>query len=630
MKRYLFTSALHSLSAVVSAGMLSCIDAGEASANPQGGMVHAGAAAIRGQGTSALQIDQVSDRAVIDWQSFDIAPGESTRFQRPSVSSLILNRIHDQNPSQIMGHLSANGQVMLVNLNGMVFGHDARVDVAGLVATSADISDAAFMHGRTLSFDHPGNPGAAIVNHGSISVKDAGLAARVAPGVVNDGVITAKAGRVTLGAGDTVTLDLYGDGLVSVAASGKMTGVTHTGSIVAPGGSVQLAAADAVQVMDGAVNMTGLIDVSGVETQGGAITLHAGNGTAHVGGTLRADSRGAQGGRIQITGEHIRVGAGAVVTASGSTGGGEIKIGGDYQGGGTLPHAKTTVIAEGARIDASATGRGDGGRVIVWSDEKTDFAGLIHVTGGLLGGDGGFAETSSKDVLIARGLVDASAPRGRGGEWLLDPNNITINTTADTNVSGSPDFVTTNDKAVVTVASILAALDAGTNVSVTTGTAGGNSQSGDITVASAIGKTAGGDATLTLKARNTITVNANISSTSNKLHVTLWSDSDNSGLGGITITNAAITTNGGNVTMGGGADPTANPARGTSTFGVQLNNGDISTGAGNISIRGRGEPGGASNIGVYVLGGSVLQTTSGDISLIGTGAALPITIMASG
>jgi hypothetical protein len=116
--------------------------------------------------------------------------------------------------------------------------------------------------------------------------------------------------------------------------------------------------------------------------------------------------------------------------------------------------------------------------------------------------------------------VDASAPNGSGGEWLLDPNNITINTTADANVAGSPDFITTNDSAVVTVASLQTALNAGTSVSITTGTAGGNSQNGDISVASSISKTAGGDATLTLKAHRNITVNnVGISSTSGKLSI---------------------------------------------------------------------------------------------------------------
>src|SRR5215475_9768773 len=314
MKRHFFTSALHSLSVVVSASMLSCIDASEVLANPQGGVVSAGAATIQGQGTPIVEVNQVSDRAVIDWKSFNITPGESTRFKQPSVSSLILNRIHDQNPSQIMGNLSANGKVMLVNPNGMVFGKEAQVDVAGLVATSANISNTAFMKGDKLAFDGRSKPDAAIVNQGSISVKDAGLAAMVAPRVVNEGVITVKAGRVTLGAGDTMTLDLYGDGLVSVAASKKMRdqGITQSGSIVAPGGTVELTAADAASMMDGVVNMTGFVDVSSAEITGGTITIGAGGGTAKISGALHADSYASAGGKVEITGKHIRLDEGAV------------------------------------------------------------------------------------------------------------------------------------------------------------------------------------------------------------------------------------------------------------------------------------------------------------------------------
>ena len=137
--------------------------------------------AIQGQGTPVVQVNQISDRAVIDWKSFNIAPGEATRFHQPSNASAILNRIHDQNPSQILGNLSANGQVALVNPNGMVFGKGSRVDVSGLVATSADISNQSFMNARPLSFGQPGLPDSAIINKGTITVNNAGLAALVAP-----------------------------------------------------------------------------------------------------------------------------------------------------------------------------------------------------------------------------------------------------------------------------------------------------------------------------------------------------------------------------------------------------------------------------------------------------------------
>ena len=627
MKRYLFTSALHSLSVVVSAGMLSCIESDEAYANPQGGVVRAGAATIQGQGTPVVQVTQATDRAVIDWKSFDIAPGESTRFRQPTVSSVILNRIHDQNPSQIMGNLSANGKVMLINPNGMVFGKEAQMDVAGLVATSANISDAALMQGKTLAFDQPGNPSAAIVNQGSISVRDAGLAALVAPRVVNDGVITAKTGRVTLGAGDTVTLDLYGDGLVSVAASEKMTaqGIMQSGRIAAPGGEVRLAAAEAVQVMDGTINMTGLIDAGGIETKGGAIIIQAGGGMANVSGTIHADSHRAAGGGVEITGKHIRVDRGAVVTASGATGGGTIKIGGDYQGGGALPHAGTAFIAEGARIDASATGKGDGGRVIVWSDENTTFDGRIEAKGGQHGGNGGFIETSSKGLLSVTGSADASASHGLGGEWLLDPNNITINATADANVAGSPNFTTSDDNAVVTVNSIQTALNVGTSVSITTGTAGANTQNGDITVASSISKTAGGDATLTLKAHRNITVNNGVNITSNTGELNMVFNADGDAVpnqdGAVQLGNGTFTTNGGDFTVGGGANPLTTAAYGNAVNidGVALISSQINAGGGNISMRGVGYNTGNTIHGVANYGSTVQTNGNGTITVHGIG-----------
>jgi filamentous hemagglutinin family protein len=591
---------------------------------PQGGVVSGGAAQITGQGP-VVQINQQTDRAVIDWQAFNIAPGEEARFSQPSVSSAILNRIHDQNPSQIMGSLSANGIVALVNPNGMVFGRGVQIDVGSLIATTADIPNERFLTGQSLLFGQPGGMDAEVVNQGHITVQEGGLAALVAPRVINTGVIEAKAGRVALGAGEVFTVDLYGDGLVSLAASDRLDAVAveQDGGISAQGGTVLLTTAEAKRVMDQTINMDGWVDVSGLTREAGNIVLHAAQGTANVSGKLHADGAVGTGGRLQVTGEHVKVGSGAILTALGTYGGGDIKIGGDYLGGGTTPRAKTTRIDPAASINAGATYDGKGGRVIVWSDERTDFGGMIYARGGLLGGDGGFVETSSKNILIAHGLVDASAPQGKGGEWLLDPNNIAITSGASTNVAGAPDYVTTNDTAVVDRDDIQTALNAGTSVTITTGTAGGNSQTGNITVSNSITKSAGGDASLTLKAHGNIDVNAGISSSSGALDLTLWSDSDSAGGGYIRVTGAAITTNGGDVIMGGGADPAANPAIGNATVddGVTLNNGDISTGAGNISIRGRGENAGSSNMGISMIGGSVIQTTTGNITITGVGGA---------
>jgi filamentous hemagglutinin family protein len=191
--RWLYASTVLRSSRALAFGVAAL--AAPAHANPVGGTVSAGSATISGQGTPVVQVNQASDRAVIDWKSFNIVPGETTRFQQPSVTSAILNRIHDQNPSQILGNLSANGQVMLVNPNGMLFGKDSRVDVSGLVATSANISAQSFMSTTPFRFGQPGLPDSAVINQGAITVDNAGLAALVAPEVRNEGVIKAKIGK---------------------------------------------------------------------------------------------------------------------------------------------------------------------------------------------------------------------------------------------------------------------------------------------------------------------------------------------------------------------------------------------------------------------------------------------------
>jgi len=303
---------------------------GSVMANPQGEVVSAGSAAISGQDTPVVQVNQFSDRAVIDWKSFNIAPGEATRFTQPSATAAILNRIHDQNPSQILGNLTANGQVALVNPNGMVFGRDSRIDVGSLIATATNIPNERFLAGESLLFGQPGNRDAAIVNQGTVSVAEGGLVALVAPHVTNTGVIEAKAGRVALGAGDIFTVDLYGDGLISLATTDKLREETvdQQGGIRAEGGAVLLTTAQARRVIDQAINMDGWVDVSGLSTEAGSVVLHGPGGTTDVGGALHADNAAGQGGRLQITGEHVRVGAGALLTALGGSGGGDIKIGG--------------------------------------------------------------------------------------------------------------------------------------------------------------------------------------------------------------------------------------------------------------------------------------------------------------
>lgn len=237
---------------------------------PEGGMVSAGIAEIHHVDAHTV-ITQSTDRAVIDWQSFDVDAAQHVHFSQPSVNAAILNRIHDADASIINGTLTANGQVYLVNPNGMVFGKGARVNVGSLVATTADIFNAAFMSGGKIDFSIAGTPNAAILNQGYITAKEAGLVALVAPQVANSGIITAKAGTIALTAGDTMTLDMYGDALLSVAVSDSTYLMAlNEGGLLASGGTISMTSATASHLLDNVVANSGVIEATAIGEKGGA------------------------------------------------------------------------------------------------------------------------------------------------------------------------------------------------------------------------------------------------------------------------------------------------------------------------------------------------------------------------
>ncbi len=409
--------------------------AGLQAQGPAGGVVRAGDARISGEGTPVTRIDQQSERAVIDWRSFGIGSGDQVIFTQPSAAAATLNRVTGDQVSVILGRLDANGQVLLVNPNGVVFGGGAQVNVGSLVATPSSIETGAFMAGR-LVFDAPGRPGAGVWNAGAITARDGGLVALVAPHVRNDGVIVARLGRVALGAADTFTVDLYGDALINLALSDVHAGqlrhangepvtslVTHSGQITS-GDTVLITARGAKQVLDSLINATGTIRAERAVQQGGRILLLGEGGRVSVDGALTAS--GAAGSSIAVLGDTVRVGAAARLDASGTTAGGSVHVGGAWQGGGDTYRATTTTVEAGATLAANATSLGAGGEVVVWSDGHTAFAGHVEARGGAAGGDGGRLEVSGKQTLAFAGTADASAPTGAAGSLLLDPTDLTI------------------------------------------------------------------------------------------------------------------------------------------------------------------------------------------------------------
>lgn len=398
-------------------------------AAPSGGEVTAGSGAISQTG-NAVTIDQASSRLAINWQSFNIGSGESVTFNQPSSQAIALNRILGQDPSTILGSLSANGQVFLLNPNGVLFGAGAQVDVGGIVASTLSLSNDDFLAGRYTFAGEAA--GAGIVNQGNITATQGGYVAFIAPSVVNEGVIRANGGTVALGAGSQVTLSLADNQLVGFNVDKAALGALAQNRqlIQADGGTVILSALAKDALLSSVVNNEGVIEARSVSSRNGVIRLEGGDsGVVSVAGTLDASGTGAgeTGGQIVVTGDKVALLDGAQLDASGAAGGGSVRVGGGYQGDDAdVRNAERTFVGSSAEIHADALEAGNGGQVVVWADGDTRFHGAISATGGAAGGNGGFVEVSGKQQLGFDGAVDTSAQNGAMGTLLLDPNDLYI------------------------------------------------------------------------------------------------------------------------------------------------------------------------------------------------------------
>lgn len=563
---------------------------GGAHANPTGSNVVAGGATINDRGNGTLDINQSTGKAIINWKDFSIGANETVNFRQPGSNSITLNRVVGNDPSAIFGRLNANGTVMLVNPNGVLFGKGARIDVGGLVATTANISDKDFLAGK-YKFDKPSSKAnAMIVNEGTISIKDSGLAVLVAPAVRNSGVIEAKLGRVALAGAKTVTVDFHGDGLLSFDATSAVSElpkdadgkpvsalVANNGVIRADGGTVLMTARAVKGVIDNVVNTDGIVSAKAVGTQNGKIVLSGGDaGTVNVAGTVEATgaNAGERGGKVVVTGEHVNVARGAAIDVSGAAGGGEIALGSQGvapdDGSAAFSGKSSTVkVAAGASLKADALVNGKGGNVTMWSNDATAFAGSLSARGGAQGGDGGFAEVSSNKNIGLTGSADLRAPKGKTGLLLIDPTDLRIVDSASG--SGSQDG---------------AAGDGTIN--------GGDANTANNTVSRGLLESLAGTTNIKLEATGQITV-ADMAAINLK------------------------TTSGHSFTM-----------RSTQTGGIRFENAntEISTQGGSITLEALGVGSTLDNIGKLTSrGGAITLNATGDINLAnvidaGSGAAL--------
>lgn len=419
---------------------------------PEGGQVAAGQAAITTAGNT-MTIAQQTAQAIINWQNFGIGSGEAVHINQPNSQAMLLNRVVGSNPSEIFGQLTANGQVILVNPNGVFFRPGSSVDVGGLTASTLNIANEDFLKGQLRFAGDSQNP---VINAGNITAQN-GYVNLLAKEVVNEGIIAAQTGSVNLAAGSGMSLDYNGDGKMTVAVTdgAYQSAVANKKLIQADGGLVVMTASGKDALMDSAVNNSGMI---------------------------QANTLGEAAGQISLTGDNI---------------------------------------ATTGTISADGGSNGHGGTIKIIANHKTAVDGQLSAQGGQLSGDGGFIETSGDIVRIGdRSSIQANAPQGKAGQWLIDPVDITISddgtdaTELGTNIRTS--FITDT-------------LGKGTGVTLDTHKDG--NKEGTITINGAINVQDYSRATLTLNANKAININADISFTGeSKPNLTLITTEDNSSI----------------------------------------------------------------------------------------------------
>ena len=377
-----------------------------------------GAASVATQGNKTVITTQNgagTSHSALNWQSFGVAPGATTQFNQPSAASTSINRVLGNNPSAIFGTLSSNGRLVLVNPAGIAVGAGAVVDTAGFTASTLRMTDADALAGRLVFGDGALAGGLSVNGH---IVARGGDIVLISPDVQAGAgaVIESPNGATILAAGRKV--EVTGRGLEGI----RLEVQAPTDQAVNLG---QLKG-DAVGIFAGTLKHSGLVQATAMSLEGGKVLLK-GTQEAEVSGTVTAQ-KGSLGGQIHATAAKVKLKSGAVIDASGAAGGGEVLVGGGWQGNDArVANSQETVAEAGSTITVDAKDNGNGGTAVLWSDGTTRTGADISARGGASSGDGGRIETSGKRSLwLQGGQVNALAPNGRTGVWLLDPTTMTI------------------------------------------------------------------------------------------------------------------------------------------------------------------------------------------------------------
>lgn len=630
---------------------------------PAVGSVAAGTISGWGINGTAMNIDQASWRAVINWNGFSLAGGNSIAFnQAMGAGSVTLNRVTTVgNPSQIFGTITAPGHVFIINPAGVLFGAGSQVNVGGLVASTLDVDDGAFAGGDrvntplagggVLTFTRTdGVTGTITVDKGaSITTTPGGTVALMGEGVSNAGQINVAQGSVGLLSGLSATLDYAGDGLTTFKVS-NTTGnvaakalVTNLGQITADGGRVNIAA---MSTDPGAlvVNQQGVIQARSLESRDGQIVL-TGGGSNEVGvsGTLDVSGTKAKvgGGSVQMVGGALRI-DGATIDASGTDGGTIIGI-----AAGVMMSPDNSL-----KVDGST---GKGGAVGLLGLASVHADGAFSATGAT---DGGVVVFNGKSVEVGQGTaVSAAGASGANGKWQVQSTN-DLSVTGGDIAYQSAGYVDGNATSRVGDAALGRALSQGTDVTLSSKAAviPGEPATGGAGVSFADGaqviKTGGRATTLQVDSRTNIAMGSGsaIRSEGGALNVNFNADAQGDKLlaqqaiqetgdedlrvGSILLQGATIESGGGNIRFYGQSDAESGRAVGVlNAPGILVQDSRIATCAagsdcsgagGEINLRGEGgttritDNLAVSGMGVSITG-SVVETGTGAIRVDGRG-----------
>lgn len=399
---------------------------------PTGGTIQSGTGTIATAGP-VMDISTTSSRAVIDWTDFSIDAASTVNFNQPGIDSAVLNRVTSAGtPSVIDGIINSNGAVFLTNPSGVTIGATGVITTNGFTASTFDIDPANFMAGK--DFDFTGTSSASITNAGTITTLAGGIHL-VAEDILNTGTLESTGGVINMATGGTIRLP-NGATYVQADIASTASGISGTAALIKNSGTIRVTGALAVGGEVYLVNPHGdivtddtiIAQITRPDTEliGGKVTIDASGGTANIAGTVEAN--GKEGGTVSITGTATQLNT-ATVDASGEEAGGEVLVGGGLDGlDSRIANSATTSVNAGSSIDASATVSGDAGKIRVWSDGATTFAGTATATSNT--GTGGNIQVFGSPLSFS-GTLDVSSTSGVDGESMQTMADLIID---DTNV----------------------------------------------------------------------------------------------------------------------------------------------------------------------------------------------------